>query len=71
MAPQNDLIQKVWLALSSKHNEYFDHWICDETWCLAIIRYYPSLMDAINFDRGQLKRALNSIVGLFNQQRHI
>jgi len=64
MAPQKDLIQKVWLALSSEHNDYFDRWICDETWCLAFKTYYPSLMDAVNFDRGQLKRALNSKVGL-------
>jgi hypothetical protein len=31
MAPQKDLIQKAWLALSSEHNEYFGHWICNAT----------------------------------------
>ena len=45
MATQKDLIQKVWLALSSEHDEYSDHWIYDETWSLAIERYYRSLMD--------------------------
>ena len=70
MAPQKELIQNVWLAHSPEHNEYIDRQICDETWCLAIKRCYPSLVDAVSFDHGQLKCALNSIVSLFNESNN-
>ena len=70
MEPQKDLNQRAWLALSSECSEYCDHWICDETWCHAIKRSYPSLINVIKFDHGQLKHALNSIVGMFNESNN-
>ena len=67
MKKPKDLISDAWRKISSENTLYSDQWLCDETWFRVIKRQYPSLQNAIIFNRGVLNRVLSPLAGSYDQ----
>ena len=66
MIKNTDLINKVWLQISSANTLYHDQWVSDETYFRAISMQYPALTGAVTFSRTALNRALGTLAEELN-----
>ena len=66
MIKNTDLINKVWLQISSANALYHDQWVSDETYFRAISMQYPVLTGAVTFNRTALNRALGTLAEELN-----